>query len=49
MAESITYGTYTFPYPTPLVAEGVEPIYIQGEVDHIKFIVCHFLYSVIPQ
>ena len=36
MAESITYGTYTFPYPTPLVAEGVEPIYIQGEVDHIK-------------
>ena len=36
MAETITYGSYTFPYPTPLVGYGVEPIYIQGAVDHTK-------------
>ena len=34
MAESITYGSYTFPSPTPLVGHGVEPISINGKVDH---------------
>jgi len=34
MAESITYGSYTFPSPTPLVGHGVEPISIAGKVDH---------------
>jgi len=36
MAESITYGSYTFPSPTPLVSQGVDPIYIAGEVDHFS-------------
>ena len=36
MAETITYGSYTFPSPTPFVGHGVEPIYIGGKVDHTK-------------
>jgi len=36
MAETVTYGSYSFPYPTPLVGYGVEPVYIQGAVDHTK-------------
>jgi len=34
MAESITYGSYTFPDPTPLVGQGVSPVYVGGKVDH---------------
>ena len=34
MAESVTYGTYTFPSPSPLIAQGVEPLYVGGKVDH---------------
>ena len=34
MSEQITFGSYTFPSPTPLVGQGVEPIYVQGKVDH---------------
>lgn len=34
MSEQITYGSYTFPSPTPLVGQSVEPVYIQGKVDH---------------
>jgi len=34
MSEEITYGSYTFPSPTPLVGQSVEPVYIQGKVDH---------------
>ena len=36
MSESVTYGSYSFPYPIPFVGESIEPIYIQGEVDHTK-------------
>tara|TARA_R110002020_G_scaffold142040_2_gene313923 strand:+ start:1989 stop:3587 length:1599 start_codon:yes stop_codon:yes gene_type:complete len=36
MAESITYGSYTFPDPTPFVGQGVEPIYVAGKADHLK-------------
>lgn len=36
MAESVTYGSYSFPYPTPFVGESIEPIYIEGQVDHTK-------------
>jgi hypothetical protein len=36
MAETVTYGSYTFPTPTPFVGHGVEPIYIAGKVDHTK-------------
>ena len=34
MSEQITFGSYTFPSPTPLVGQGVEPIYVQGKFDH---------------
>lgn len=34
MAESITYGTYTFPSPTPLIGQGVEPISVAGKLDN---------------
>ena len=34
MAEFITYGSYTFPSPCPLVAQGVDPVYVAGKVDH---------------
>jgi len=34
MSEEITYGSYTFPSPTPLVGQSVQPVYIQGKVDH---------------
>jgi hypothetical protein len=34
MAESVTYGSYTFPEPTPLVGQGVEPVYAEGKIDH---------------
>ena len=34
MAEFITYGSYTFPSPCPLVAQGVAPVYVAGKVDH---------------
>ena len=36
MAESITYGSYTFPTPTPLVGQGVDPLYVKGGVDHFR-------------
>ena len=36
MAESITYGSYTFPDPTPLVGHGVRPIYNKGGLDHYE-------------
>jgi len=36
MAESITYGSYTFPDPTPLVGQGVDPVYVAGSVDHFR-------------
>jgi len=35
-ASAITYGSYTFPVPTPFVGQGVEPIYIGGKTDHFK-------------
>ena len=35
MSENITYGSYTFPSPTPFVGYGVNPVYIGGKVDHI--------------
>jgi hypothetical protein len=34
MPEVITYGSYTFPSPAPLVGQGVEPFYVRGKVDH---------------
>ena len=34
MAEFVTYGSYTFPSPCPLVAQGVDPVYVAGKVDH---------------
>ena len=34
MSEQISYGSYNFPTPTPFVAEGVEPVYVEGKVDH---------------
>jgi len=34
MAEIITYGSYTFPAPTPFVGHSVEPINIAGKLDH---------------
>ena len=34
MAESITYGSFTFPDPTPFVGQGVEPVYVEGKVDY---------------
>tara|TARA_Y100001937_G_scaffold127658_1_gene200592 strand:- start:412 stop:2037 length:1626 start_codon:yes stop_codon:yes gene_type:complete len=34
MSESVTYGTYTFPYPTPFVGQSIEPVYIAGEIDY---------------
>jgi hypothetical protein len=36
MAETITYGSYTFPSPTPFVGQGVDPIVVAGKVDHFK-------------
>tara|TARA_R110002051_G_scaffold214939_1_gene279645 strand:- start:3243 stop:4850 length:1608 start_codon:yes stop_codon:yes gene_type:complete len=36
MAESVTYGSYTFPTPTPLVGQGVDPVYVGGSVDHFR-------------
>ena len=36
MAESITYGSYTFPAPTPLVGRSIDPLSIGGKVDHFK-------------
>jgi len=36
MAESITYGSYTFPSPAPLVGQGVSPVYIAGKIDHFE-------------
>ena len=34
MAESITYGSYAFPSPIPLVGYGVNPVYAAGKLDH---------------
>ena len=34
MSENVTYGSYTFPSPTPFVGYGVTPVYIGGKVDH---------------
>lgn len=34
MAQSITYGSYAFPSPTPLVGYGVNPVYAKGKLDH---------------
>ena len=34
MAQSITYGSYAFPSPTPLVGHGVNPVYAKGKLDH---------------
>ena len=36
MAESITYGSYTFPDPTPLVGQSVNPVYVAGKLDHYQ-------------
>ena len=36
MSEQITYGSYSFPDPTPFVGQGVEPVYIAGEIDHTR-------------
>jgi hypothetical protein len=36
MAETITYGSYTFPSPAPFVGQGVDPIVVAGKVDHFK-------------
>tara|TARA_R110000751_G_scaffold175288_4_gene281493 strand:- start:886 stop:2490 length:1605 start_codon:yes stop_codon:yes gene_type:complete len=35
-ASAITYGSYTFPVPTPFVGQGVEPIYVGGKTDHFR-------------
>ena len=34
MAEHVSYGSYTFPTPTPLVSLGVDTVYIGGVADH---------------
>lgn len=34
MATSITYGSYSFPEPIPLLAEEDEPVILGGEYDH---------------
>ena len=34
MSENVTYGSYTFPSPTPFVGYGVSPVYIGGKLDH---------------
>ena len=34
MAESVTYGSYSFPSPAPFVGQGVEPVYVEGKVDY---------------
>ena len=34
MSEQISYGSYNFPTPTPFIAQGEEPVYIGGKVDH---------------
>mgnify|MGYP003109651412 FL=1 len=34
MPESVTYGSYTFPTPTPLVGQGVNPTYLKGKLDY---------------
>ena len=36
MSEQITYGSYSFPVPTPFVGQGVEPVYIAGKIDHTR-------------
>tara|TARA_R110000751_G_scaffold102401_1_gene196934 strand:- start:8401 stop:10005 length:1605 start_codon:yes stop_codon:yes gene_type:complete len=36
MSEQITYGSYSFPAPTPFVGQGVEPVYIAGKADHFR-------------
>jgi hypothetical protein len=36
MSENITYGSYSFPEPTPFVGQGVEPVYVAGKIDHFK-------------
>ena len=36
MSETITYGSYTFPEPTPFVGQGVDPVFIAGKADHFK-------------
>jgi len=34
MAESITYGSYSFPEPMPLVGQSTDTIYVEGKLDH---------------
>lgn len=34
MPELVTYGSYTFPAPAPLVGQGVNPVYVKGKLDH---------------
>ena len=34
MAETITYSSYTFPSPTPLVGESSEMVYVEGSLDN---------------
>ena len=36
MGQQVTYGSYTFPVPTPFVGQGVEPIYVGGKADHFR-------------
>ena len=36
MSEQITYGSYSFPDPTPFLGQGIEPVYIAGEIDHTR-------------
>ena len=34
MAETVSYGSYTFPSPPPLVGESSDMVYVAGEVDN---------------
>lgn len=34
MAETVSYGSYTFPTPTPMVGEGNAMAYVSGKLDH---------------
>ena len=34
MSETVTYGSYTFPAPSPMVGQSSRMVYVSGEVDH---------------
>ena len=34
MAETVSYGSYTFPSPAPFIGQGGQIVYVRGEADH---------------